>query len=272
MLLEGLVGVVALIAASTLPPQDYFAINTDLSKAVTPEVQASIATVTHGEHDDLPALEAAVEEQLRGRSGGAVSLAVGISNVLAPEGGPLRRFVKYWYHFAIMFEALFILTTIDTGTRIARFLLQEAFGRLAPSLGQESSLPGALLSTGLVVLGWGYFIWTSSIDTIWPMFGIANQLLAVVALATVTSWLVNEGRARFAWVTLAPMLFVTTTTSCAGWELVTVRFRALAASADPAVSFRGWLNIVLTVAMLACVLVILGASALRWTRGRPRPA
>ncbi len=121
--------------------------------------------------------------------------------------------IKYWYHFAIMFEALFILTTIDAGTRIARFLVQEFLGKIWKPLGDLNWLPASLLATGLVVFGWGYFIYTGSVETIWPMFGMANQLLAVIALAVVTTVLVNSGRGRYAPVTLLPMLFVATTTS-----------------------------------------------------------
>ena len=120
--------------------------------------------------------------------------------------------IKYWYHFAIMFEALFILTTIDAGTRIARFLVQEFLGKIWKPLGDLNWLPASLLATGLVVFGWGYFIYTGSVETIWPMFGMANQLLAVIALAVVTTVLVNSGRGRYAPVTLLPMLFVATTT------------------------------------------------------------
>ncbi len=121
--------------------------------------------------------------------------------------------LKYWYHFAIMFEALFILTTIDAGTRIARFLVQEFLGRIWKPLGDLNWLPASLLATGLVVFGWGYFIYTGSVETIWPMFGMANQLLAVIALAVVTTVLFNSGRGRYAPVTLVPMLFVATTTT-----------------------------------------------------------
>ena len=122
--------------------------------------------------------------------------------------------IAYWYHFAIMFEALFILTTIDAGTRIARFLVQEFLGKHLEAAGRPATgWPAAFLATGLVVFGWGYFIYTGSVETIWPMFGMANQLLAVIALAVVTTVLFNTGRGRYAPVTLLPMLFVATTTS-----------------------------------------------------------
>src|SRR5207249_8036292 len=120
--------------------------------------------------------------------------------------------MAYWYHFAIMFEALFILTTIDTGTRVGRFLVQEFVGRAIPPFARTEWLPGTIISTLVVVSAWAYFIATGSIDTIWPMFGIANQLLAAIALAVGTTVIINSGRARYAWVTAAPMAFVVITT------------------------------------------------------------
>jgi carbon starvation protein len=250
MLMEGLVGIVALIAVASLPPQDYFAINTDLATISRPEVQSSLKEANLAGEDHLPALEAQVNEQLRGRKGGAVSLAVGMANVLAPEGSPFHGYVNYWYHFAIMFEALFILTTIDTGTRIARFLLQEAVAVVSPGLGSPSSLVGAVGSTGLVVACWGWLIKTGNIGTIWPMFGIANQLLAVIALSVVTTWIVNEGRGRYAFVTILPLAFVTSTTMTAGVELIGNFYRK-----------PDNLNLVLVAIMLGCVLLVLGDSA-----------
>ena len=131
--------------------------------------------------------------------------------------------MKYWYHFAIMFEALFILTTIDAGTRIARFLLQEMLGKVHPQIrANRLAWPGAILATAAVTAGWGILVYTGSIDTIWPMFGIANQLLAVVALSVVTTLLVNTGRGRYAWVTLLPMLFVLSTTMTAAYQMCRV--------------------------------------------------
>src|SRR5213592_2975564 len=140
------------------------------------------------ERTDLGRVEELVGgESLRGRTGGAVTLAVGMSFILTDalrwslEPGTVAGLMKYWYHFAIMFEALFILTTIDAGTRIARFLLQEALGKIYPKFEQTNWLPGALFATFVVTAGWGILIWAGSISTIWPMFGIANQLLAVLA-------------------------------------------------------------------------------------------
>ncbi|MBI2818400.1 MAG: carbon starvation protein A, partial [Acidobacteria bacterium] len=164
MLIEGLVGVVALIAACSLAPGDYFAINTDLR---TQPVYEQKLTEMGYTPSLLSKYEVETGEQLQGRAGGAVSLAVGIAQIFA--GFPLfATLVSFWYHFAIMFEALFILTTIDTGTRIARFLLQEMGGKVWPQFGQQDWLPGTLVSSALTVAGWGYLIWTGNIDTIWP--------------------------------------------------------------------------------------------------------
>jgi carbon starvation protein len=271
MLIESVVGVVALIAAASLPPGDYFAINIDLAKQAhwLPVLEKMGFSI-----QNLHAYEAAVREQLQGRSGGAVSLAVGMAQIFS--GIPFfRALTSFWYHFAIMFEALFILTTIDTGTRVARFLVQEVAGKFHPKLGRPDWLPGAVISTGLIVLAWGYFIWTGSIDTIWPMFGISNQLLAVVALAVAGTVLINAGRGRYVWVTLLPMLWVTSTTMTAGYALVFHRFLPMARTAgDPAAVFKGSLNAWLTILMVACVAVILVDTARRWVqvlRGVARP-
>src|SRR3954464_1114205 len=175
MLMEGLVGVMALLAASAMFPGDYFAINTPPSVFA----QLGIPAV------NLPQLQAAVGESVAGRTGGAVSLAIGIAQIFSALPG-MRGLMDYWYHFAVMFEALFILTTIDTGTRVARFLVQDFLGQFPPPVARQEWLPGSIGSTLLVVAAWAYFIRTGSISTIWPMFGIANQLLASVALAVGT--------------------------------------------------------------------------------------
>jgi carbon starvation protein len=238
MLTEGLVGVVALIAAAAMPPELYYSINVDVEKV--PQFQerldrmyAELGTApgagekihAAGVRDvhqlDLAEVEETVGgESLRGRTGGAVTLAVSMAMILTSAfdwaDGGLHGLMKYWYHFAIMFEALFILTTIDAGTRIARYLFQETAGKLYAPFARPDWLPGALLATAVVTFGWGALVWSGQITTIWPMFGIANQLLAVLALALVTTWLVNTGRGRYAWVTVPPMLFVMTTTLTAG--------------------------------------------------------
>ncbi|MBI4442469.1 MAG: carbon starvation protein A [Acidobacteria bacterium] len=262
MLIEGLVGVVSLIAACSLAPGDYFAINTDLRAAPRFEQKLEQLGFTPSQ---LQLYEAQTGEQLQGRAGGAVSLAVGISQIFSavPFFGGL---VSFWYHFAIMFEALFILTTIDTGTRIARFLLQEVGGKVWPRFGQSDWLPGTLASSLLAVSCWGYFILTGNIDTIWPMFGIANQLLGVVALAVAGTVMVNAGRARYLWVVVLPMAFVTLTTMTAGVQLIQ-RFLELAYSPVPSDSFKGYLNVFLILAMMVCVTIILTEAVRKWLRG-----
>ncbi|MDP2315189.1 MAG: carbon starvation CstA family protein [Pseudomonadota bacterium] len=248
MLLEGLVGITALIAAACLHPGDYYAINVANEKFAAMGI--SMVNLQTFEHE--------IGEALAGRPGGAVSLAVGMAQIFAGLPG-MKGLLGYWYHFAIMFEALFILTTIDTGTRVARFIVQELVGRVSPRLGRTDWMPGTVAATGVVVLGWSGFILTGSIDTIWPMFGIANQLLAAVALCVGTTVIVNAGRGRYAWVTLLPLSFVATTTLTAGWMAATQKFL-------PMGTFLGYLNAALILAMMLCVLIVLGESGLRWWR------
>jgi carbon starvation protein len=251
MLTEGLVGVIALIAASSLFPADYFAIN------LTPEKFASLGM----NPVNLDVLSKEVGETIAGRPGGAVSLAVGFAQIFSAIPG-MVGLMSYWYHFAIMFEALFILTTIDTGTRVARFLVQEFGGRVWKPFERTDWLPGTLISTGLVVFGWAYFIWTGNISTIWPMFGTANQLLAAVALAVASSAIINAGKVRYAWVTLAPLAFIATTTLTAGWLNVTDNFIPLIS--DPATATQGYVNTTLTIIMMICAVIVLIEAAKRW--------
>jgi carbon starvation protein len=272
MLMEGLVGVVALIAAATLDPKLYYDINVGLDSAAKwqeplDNLYRHLGSADAIEHLNLAQVEEMVGgEALRGRTGGAVTLAVGMSMILTQPlnqlGLPFEAVMKYWYHFAIMFEALFILTTIDAGTRIARFLLQEALGRVHPKFERTDWLPGAVLATAAVTAGWGLLIRGGTIDTIWPMFGIANQLLAVVALALVTTALVNSGRGRYAWVTLLPMLFVTATTMTAGGQMIP-RFAALV-QIGQWTPLKGVLNIGLMLFVIICVALVLLIAAGRW--------
>jgi carbon starvation protein len=260
MLMEGLVGIMALLAAAAMYPGDYFAINT------SPAVFANLGIpAVH-----LPDLEMAVGEQVAGRPGGAVSLAVGIAQMFSGLPG-MRGLMDYWYHFAIMFESLFILTTIDTGTRVGRFLVQEFLGRFYAPFGRKEWMPGSVVSTLIIVSAWSYFIWNGSISTIWPMFGIANQLLAAVALAVGTTIIINMGKARYAWVTAAPLAFVSITTLTAGVLSVRDNFWPMATGPDPTRHFQGYLNTVLTLIMMVCVVVILANAFWRCTqvlRGR----
>ena len=260
MLIEGMVGIISLVAASAMFPGDYFAINTAPATFAT----LGIPVV------NLPELESAVGESVAGRPGGAVSLAVGIAQVFSGLPG-MRGLMDYWYHFAIMFEALFILTTIDTGTRIARFLVQEFLGHFYAPMARQEWIPGAIFSTLLVCVAWAYFIWTGSISTIWPMFGIANQLLAAVALAVATTVIINAGKVRYAWVTMIPLAFVSVTTLTAGVLSVRDSFWPMATGLDSALNFQGYLNTGLTVIMMVLVVVILANAVWRWMqvlRGR----
>jgi carbon starvation protein len=253
MLLEGLVGITALLACAALHPGDYFAINVSAQKFATLGYQMV----------NLPALAAEVGEKVAGRPGGAVSLAIGMAQVFSALPG-MKQLMSYWYHFAIMFEALFILTTIDAGTRVARFVLQEFLGKLWAPLGRPDHLGGNLLATALVVLSWSYFILTGSISTIWPMFGVANQLLAVIALMVGTTGLIRMGQRRYAWVTAVPMAIVSGITLTAAWQNLTQNFIPL--SHQPGSVFTGQLNAGLTVLMMSCTVIILAIGLHRWWR------
>ncbi len=261
MLMESLVGVTALIAASSLFPADYYQIN------LKPETFVEVMRQLKLEEGHLSELAALVgEPHLAGRTGGGVSLAVGIAQICGDIPG-LRVFMSYFYHFVIMFEALFVLTTIDTGTRVARFLLQEFLGTFNKKLGEPDWLPGTILTSALVVGGWSYFIFTGTIQTLWPMFGVANQLLAVAALTVGTSVLINEGKGRLAFVTLVPLMFVGTTTIAGGILSIRDIFWPMATAPRYAgESFKGYLNSGLTAIMLCCVVAIIFAAIPKWLR------
>ena len=253
MLCEGFVGVMALIAATALHPGDYFAINT--SASVFANLNIPIV--------NLPDLQAAVGESVTARPGGAVSLAVGMAQIFAALPG-MKGLMAYWYHFAIMFEALFILTTVDSGTRVGRFLVQEFGGRVWKKLGDAEWLPGSLGATAFMVLAWGYFIWTGNINTIWPLFGIANQLLGAVALAVATTVLINMGRTRVAWVTFLPLCFLSVTTMTAGYMSIRDNFWPLAVHTNPDLHVQGYVLSISTTIMMACCLMIMSAAVWRW--------
>jgi carbon starvation protein len=275
MLMEGIVGVVALIAATSLFPGDYFVINTQQRTEAQKAAYVQMVETHTAEGFDLQPkeidrLEAeSGEKNLRGRTGGAVTLALGIAKIFDRFPG-LSGLMKYWYHFAIMFEALFILTTIDTGTRVARFLVGEFGGRFYRKFEEPNWLPGSLITTALVVCGWAAFIWSGSISTIWPMFGIANQLLAAVALCVATTVIINMGRARYSWVTIMPLVFVATTTLVAGWKSITDNFWPLAQK--PETAAQGYINVALTAILMIAAVIVLCDSIRRWTRGKHRPA
>src|SRR5882724_1707360 len=237
MVMESFVGVMAMIAACTLDPGVYFAMNTTpaaLAQASQVLGQAGFEVTP----DFMRELAARMgETTLPARSGGAPSLAVGMAQIFAGATSALggKTLDALWYHFAIMFEALFILTTIDTGTRVGRFMLQEVVGHVWPRFAETSWYPSVIASSALVVAGWGYFLYQGVVDplgginSLWPLFGIANQLLAAVALCVGTTILIKMGRARFAWVTAEPLVWLVTVTMTAGWQKVF--------SADPRLGF-----------------------------------
>jgi carbon starvation protein len=269
MLIEGVVGIMALIAAASMAPGDYFAIN------VAPAAYANL--VFEGQQMvpvNVPAIEAAVGETVIGRTGGAVSLAVGMAQIFSALPG-MQGLLAYWYHFAIMFEALFILTTIDSGTRVGRFLIQEFMGRAYAPLARPDNVFAGSLATLIMVFSWGYFIYTGQINTIWPMFAVGNQLLAAVALAVATSILINLGRQKYIWVTLAPLAFLSVNTFWGGILNITGNYYPLATGPDPARHTEGWILTMCTVLMIALAVIILGAAIQKWVsvlNGGPVPA
>jgi len=260
MLTEGAISIMALIAATSLLPLDYFQINVPVDKlqAILPRLHEMGFT-----ESNLDQLSASVGEKIAGRTGGAVSLGVGMAYIFSSIPG-MKHLMSYWYHFAIMFEALFILTTIDAGTRIGRFLLQEALGKIYKPFSKTNWLPGNILTSGLIVFAWGYFIYTGTVTTIWPMFGAANQLLATIALAIGTSFIINRGRVKYAWVTVVPMTFVGITTITAA--ILNVKNIYLPQMMEKATMVPGFINLVLTVSILISVLVIIVNALPGWIR------
>jgi carbon starvation protein len=258
MLIESFVGFTSLIAATSLFPGDYFAINS------SPEAFQTLGYSMV----NLPEFSRQIGETLQGRTGGAVSLAVGMAQIFSGLPG-MKQLISYWYHFAIMFEALFILTTIDTGTRVARFLVQEFLGKFYKPMERPDWLPGTIFSSLLVVCSWAYFIYTGSISTIWPMFGIANQLLASIALCVGTTYIINHGKAKYMWVTVTPLAFLSVSTLTAGW--LSIRDNFFPMTRDPQVAFQGWLDSLLTAIMMVCVGVILVNSVWKWYSVLSRP-
>ena len=287
MVTEMAVAVMALVAACVMEPGQYFAIN------MKGEPAAVVAKITAA---GFPVTEAGMAELARnvgektmfGRTGGAPTFAVGMAHMFAKAiGGP--TLMSLWYHFAIMFEALFILTTIDAGTRVGRFLLQDLLGHLWKPLGRTTSYPANVTASIVFVAAWGWFLYQGVMDplgginTLWPIFGIANQLLAVIALSLGTTVLLKMGRGRYVWVTLIPMAFLLVVTVSAGWEKI---FRAdaggflpaiaglrsdLAATSDPATVrrlstqlFNNQVDIAVTAAFVILVLLIVAANARLW--------
>ncbi|MGD1325085.1 carbon starvation CstA family protein [Pandoraea pnomenusa] len=227
MLMESFVAIMALVAASVIDPGVYFAMNSPAAViGTTPEAVAHVVsgwgfTITP---DVLTATAHAVgENTIISRAGGAPTLAVGMAHILHQVAGG-EAMMAFWYHFAILFEALFILTAVDAGTRAGRFMLQDLLGTFVPSLKRTDSLPANLIATALCVAAWGYFLYQGVVDplgginTLWPLFGISNQMLAAIALILATCVLFKLKRERFAWVTILPTLWLLACTLTAGWQ------------------------------------------------------
>jgi carbon starvation protein len=262
MMCEGIVGILALIAATSMWPGDYFAINT------APAVFSKMGLHTV----NLPEFSREVGENLAGRTGGAVSLAVGMAQIFRGLPG-MNTLMGYWYHYAIMFEALFILTTVDTGTRVARYVIHELVGKVYKPMAKHQWLPGNLAATTVVVLGWGYLIYTGNISTLWPLFGTGNQLLATIALAVATTFLVNMGKAKYAIYTALPMAFVAVTTLTAGVLSIKDIFWPL--TKVPGKAFQGYLDSILMLIFIVGVVLVLINAAIRCAktlRGESIPA
>ena len=228
MLTESFVAIMALCAATALDPGVYFSINAPLG-ALGGTVESAAEQIRQWGFvvtpDQLTGLATSVgEASLLGRVGGAPSLAVGMAHIFSGAFG--QQLMGLWYHFAIMFEALFILTTLDAGTRVGRFMLQEFLGHIWQPLGRTSWYPSNLLASGIVVIAWGYFLIQGVLDplgginSLWPLFGISNQLLAAVALCVGTTIIIKMGKARYAWVTLGPLAWLLSVTLTAGWQKV----------------------------------------------------
>jgi carbon starvation protein len=248
MLTESFVSLMALTAACALMPGDYFAIN------VSPEVFAKLGMHTNR----LAEFSTLIQEDLAGRTGGAVCMAVGMAQIFADLPG-MKRLLAFWYHFLIMFEALFILTTIDAGSRVLRYIVQELLGRRFKRLGDNSYWPGVIGISVVTSFLWGWLLYHGEVRTIWPMFGVANQLLASVALAIGTVIILSEGKKKvYALTTGLPFVFIIVTTVYGG--IVNIFSTYYPMTLDAKTSTSAWANIVLTIIMLVLVFILISES------------
>jgi carbon starvation protein len=296
MLMESFVAIMAMIAAAALEPGVYFAINSPTG-VVGATAAAATATISSWGFSVTPEQMSTLardigESTLFARTGGAPSLAVGMAHIFSNTLGG-RAVMALWYHFAIMFEALFILTTLDAGTRVGRFLLQDFLGHIWAPLGRTSWYPSVILSSALMVGAWGYFLYQGVIDplgginSLWPLFGIANQLLAAIALCVVTTILLKTSQVRYAWISLAPLMWLLAVTMTAGYQKIFhphLRIGFLAHAADlstklaagqipperiaetQALIFNDRLDAAITALFMVLVLVIVAESAREWYR------
>lgn len=245
MLTEAFISMMALIAATSLHPSDYFAINS------TQQAFASLGLQVQ----DLPMLSHMVGEDLMHRPGGAVSLAVGMADVFS-KIPYMEQFMGFWYHFCIMFEALFILTLIDAGSRVGRYLLQELLGRVYKPFGNTEWWPGIIFCSAAVSICWGYLVLQGNIGEIWPLFGVSNQLLGTIALAIGTSYIYRIGRGRYAWVTMIPCIFLAVITCYADYLNIFTNY----------IPTGKWLLVVISAIMFILVAVVMVEAIRSWIR------
>jgi carbon starvation protein len=245
MLVEAVVAVTALVSATVFPQGDYFAINT------TPEVFSKLGMKVQ----ELPVLSQLIGEKLAGRPGGAVSLAVGMADIFSGISGN-KQLMKFWYYFAITFQALFILTLIDAGTRAGRYLLHEIGGTFYKPLKDVTWWPGVVLTAGLFCLAWGYLLSRGTISTIWPLFGTNNQLLGSIALVVGSTMLIKAGKKRYLWVTLVPLTFLFITAVTAAYQNVVYNYLP-----------RGnYLLATIAIVFFVLVVLIIGDAVRIWAR------
>jgi carbon starvation protein len=285
MVAESMVAIIATIAACVLQPGVYFAINSPAG-VVGSTAQAAAATISNWgfpvDAAQMQALAQAVGEQtLFNRTGGAPAFAVGMAHIFSSSLGG-QAVMAIWYHFAIMFEALFILTILDAGTRVGRFMVQDALGHIWKPLGRTSWYPSIIFTSALVAGAWGYFLWQGvkdplgGINSLWPLFGISNQLLATIALCVATTILIKMGRAAYSFVTLVPLAWLVSVTFTASWQKLfdpnprigfLAHARLLAASGGNArLIFNDRLDAAVTGILIVMVALVLLESAWDWYR------